>query len=137
MYTIDLTVRRFHCDMFAHVNNARYLEFLEEARWEWLNTISSVKYFQEKNISFIVVSVHINYRRPAVLNDVLSIVTTPQGTGQRSATVKQEVIRKADGKLIADAEVVFAIIDNHTGKSIVLDDEMKELFTRLPDPSDS
>lgn len=137
MYPIELKVRGFHCDMFAHVNNARYLEFLEEARWEWLNTISSVEYFQEKNISFIVVSVHINYRRPAVLNDVLTISSLPTGVGQRSATVKQEVIRKADGKLIADAEVVFAIIDNQTGKSIVLDDELKALFTKLPDASDT
>ncbi|WP_193386247.1 acyl-CoA thioesterase, partial [Yersinia pestis] len=32
-----IKVRGFHIDVFQHVNNARYLEFLEEARWEWLD----------------------------------------------------------------------------------------------------
>jgi thioesterase-3 len=30
-----MTVRGYHLDLFGHVNNARYLEFLEEARWDW------------------------------------------------------------------------------------------------------
>ncbi|XLM23374.1 thioesterase, partial [Chromobacterium piscinae] len=28
-----IKVRGYHLDLFGHVNNARYLEFLEEARW--------------------------------------------------------------------------------------------------------
>ena len=28
-----IKVRGFHLDVYQHVNNARYLEFLEEARW--------------------------------------------------------------------------------------------------------
>lgn len=30
---IVLKVRGYHVDVFGHVNHARYLEFLEEARW--------------------------------------------------------------------------------------------------------
>lgn len=30
---MKLTVRNYHLDGYGHVNNARYLEFLEEARW--------------------------------------------------------------------------------------------------------
>jgi thioesterase III len=33
VHTIDIKVRGYHLDVFSHVNNARYLEFLEEARW--------------------------------------------------------------------------------------------------------
>ena len=29
----EIKVRGFHIDIFSHVNNARYLEFMEEARW--------------------------------------------------------------------------------------------------------
>ena len=30
----DIRVRGYHLDLYGHVNNARYLEFLEEARWD-------------------------------------------------------------------------------------------------------
>ena len=52
MNSIELTVRGFHCDMFAHVNNARYLEFLEDARWDWLNKTIDYKYFIKNDIKW-------------------------------------------------------------------------------------
>ncbi len=32
----QIKVRGYHLDVYQHVNNARYLEFLEEARWDGL-----------------------------------------------------------------------------------------------------
>ena len=32
----DLTIRERHLDTFGHVNNAKYLEVLEEARWDFI-----------------------------------------------------------------------------------------------------
>ncbi len=34
----QIKVRGYHLDVYQHVNNARYLEFLEEARWDGLRT---------------------------------------------------------------------------------------------------
>lgn len=31
---IKIKIRGYHTDSYQHVNNARYLEFLEEARWQ-------------------------------------------------------------------------------------------------------
>jgi thioesterase-3 len=130
MHITTIKVRGFHTDMFGHVNNARYLEFLEEARWEWLNKFSSFDYFTHKNLSFVVVSVTINYRWPAVLNDELQISVEMKTIGNRSATVHQKLIRMGDKKFIADADVTFAVIDNATGKSVALNDEMKNMLNR-------
>ena len=33
----EIMVRGYHLDMFGHVNNARYLEFLEEGRWTFFD----------------------------------------------------------------------------------------------------
>lgn len=37
MHQIDIKVRGYHLDLYGHVNNARYLEFLEEARWAYFD----------------------------------------------------------------------------------------------------
>lgn len=32
-----IKVRGYHLDLFQHVNNARYLEFMEEGRWAFFD----------------------------------------------------------------------------------------------------
>lgn len=36
--SVALRVRGYHLDGYGHVNNARYLEFMEEGRWAFLMT---------------------------------------------------------------------------------------------------
>ncbi len=68
-----IKVRGFHLDVYQHVNNARYLEFLEEARWDGLENAESFQWLPAHSIAFVVVNININYRRPAVLGDVLHL----------------------------------------------------------------
>ena len=37
----QIKVRGYHLDVYQHVNNARYLEFLEEARWDITSGLSA------------------------------------------------------------------------------------------------
>ena len=43
--TTEITIRNYHIDHFGHVNHARYVELLEEARWRYLeeNKLDSSK----------------------------------------------------------------------------------------------
>ena len=45
----NIKVRGFHTDLYGHVNNARYLEFLEEARWEFLEQHMNYKKWEKKH----------------------------------------------------------------------------------------
>jgi len=112
--------------MFGHVNNARYLEFLEEARWEWLNKLGPFDFFERKKLSFVVVNININYKRPSILNDELRVDVVIKNIGNKSATIHQNITRISDNKLVADADVTFALVDNVTGKAVELDEEIKE-----------
>ncbi|PLK60060.1 thioesterase, partial [Klebsiella quasipneumoniae] len=57
----QIKVRGYHLDVYQHVNNARYLEFLEEARWDGLENSPAFQWMTEKNIAFVVVNININY----------------------------------------------------------------------------
>ncbi len=43
------------------MNNARYLEFLEEARWDGLENSESFQWLTAHNIAFVVSNININY----------------------------------------------------------------------------
>lgn len=50
----QIKVCGYHIDVCQHVNSARYLEFLEEARWEWLESSAGSQWKTEHYIAFIV-----------------------------------------------------------------------------------
>jgi len=91
--------------------------------------LTSFDFFERKNMSFVVVSVTIHYRWPSVLNDVLEISVEMKQMSNRSATVHQRVVRKHDQKLIAEADVTFAMVDNTTMKSVPIDEELRAMLT--------
>ena len=47
----QIKVRGYHLDVYQHVNNARYLEFLEEARWDGLENSESFQWMTAHNIA--------------------------------------------------------------------------------------
>jgi len=62
-----LTVRGYHLDVYRHVNNARYLEFLEEARWDYFDHNGLAEFFRNSRYGMAIVHIDIHYRRAALL----------------------------------------------------------------------
>ena len=126
-----IKVRGYHLDLYGHVNNARYLEFLEEARWRMIEGFTSLQDWKEKGLAWVVVKITINYRRGAVLDDVLDIVSEMKHVGGRSAVIRQEVRRGAGDaeECVADAEVTFVVVDMASGKAVALEGEIREALT--------
>lgn len=131
MKSSDIKVRGYHCDSYGHVNNARYLEFLEEARWEALGTAIDTGFFKERGLLFVVVNININYRAEVLPNDVLHVETTLKEFRNRSIVFYQRIENQNSGKLAVDADVTFVLLDQQTKKMVAIDDEIKSVFIRL------
>ncbi|PXW21415.1 YbgC/FadM family acyl-CoA thioesterase [Pantoea sp. JKS000250] len=126
-----IKVRGYHLDVYQHVNNARYLEFLEEARWEWLEVAEAFHWLQEQKLAFVVVNININYRRPAVLGDVLVIDSEITQLNGKSGIIAQRVLLAGQETVVADAVLTFVCIDLRTQKAVALEGELRERLMRL------
>jgi len=127
----EIKIRGFHIDIFSHVNNARYLEFMEEARWVVIEKYIDLKRMQAKGIIFVVVNININYRRPASMGDSLELYLGLTKIGGKSAVFYQEIRLKGTDTVVADARVTFVFADKNTGKAVKIDDEMKRLIGKI------
>ncbi|MEJ4042887.1 acyl-CoA thioesterase [Erwinia sp. SLM-02] len=125
MQTI-IKVRGYHLDVYQHVNNARYLEFLEEARWAWLEETEAFHWMSANHLAFIVVNININYRRPAVLGDVLLIKSKVQQLNGKSGVIAQTVTLQPGGEAVADALLTFVCIDLRTQKAQPMEGELRQ-----------
>ena len=125
---IEIKVRGYHLDIYSHVNNARYVEFLEEGRWALFDDFDLTKKVMEIGYAFTIVNINISYINEACIGEVLHLITELKKTGNKSITLSQKIFKKSDGKQAVDAEVTFVLIDMKTGKSVELDDNIKKLL---------
>jgi thioesterase-3 len=121
----------FHLDMYGHVNNARYLEFLESARWEFIAENMDLRELDKLGIAFLVVNININYRHPATIGQTLEIETRMVHISAKSAKVHQEIHIKGNDQLVADADITFVIIDAKLKKVLPIKGEVRTIIDRF------
>ena len=127
----QIIVRGYHTDLYQHVNNARYLEFLEEGRWQAIENYIDLNTFLKKGYLFFVVNINISYRSQAKVNDIIVIKTGLGKIGNKSAVIRQQIVNKNTNLVCVDADITF-VIANIEGNSLKIDGEILEMLEQLP-----
>jgi thioesterase-3 len=122
---VQITVRSTDLDSFGHVNNARYLHYLEWKRLEVFEELGlGLEECRARGITPVVVSIAIRYRRELRYGDVVTVSAEPLSVRRQLGTLRQEV-RRADGSLAAEAEVGFVFIDAAQRRTVPLPEEIR------------
>jgi thioesterase-3 len=113
----EIKIRGFHLDQFGHVNNIRYPEMLEEARYDFFDQFPGF-FTRVQKIGYYlpITEIHIYYRKAAFLDDILDIRTRISSLGKTSGTIHQTVSLKGTDRIILEAEVTFVAVNIKTGK---------------------
>lgn len=119
----EIKVRGYHADFYGHVNNARYLEFLEEDRWALFESRINLREWADRGLIFLVVNININYRKAVGVGELLQVSTFLEKVGRKSAVLRQDIVLKTSRELVADALVTFVIMDG-SKKAVVIEDEI-------------
>lgn len=125
---LAIVVRSTEIDVNGHVNNAKYLEYLEWGREEWYETCAlSYETFGELGIQTVTVNININYRKECKQGEHLTVSCRPERMG-RSSYVLQQEIRNQQGELCADALVTSVTMDSITRTSREAPAELRKYF---------
>lgn len=97
-------------DMAGVVYYANYLRFIERGRTELLRVagVDQGRLRAETGVVFLVARVEIDYRRPALFDDLLTIETTVLEMGRVHVDMAQRVLRGDDA--LAEARVRLAAV---------------------------
>lgn len=120
-------------DFSGLVYHARYLHFLERGRTDYLRCLgcqqSDLLVADDEGLVFVVHRMEIDFKTPARMDDVLTILTGTEKAGGAKMVLSQE-IRRGDTLLIA-AKVVIAVI-NKNGRPRRLPEAIAEKFLGHP-----
>ncbi|HOS78363.1 MAG: acyl-CoA thioesterase [Syntrophales bacterium] len=121
----EIKVRGYHLDQHGHVNNIRYTEFLEEARYNLLDPHEDVlSVLKTRGILLFIVNINIDFSQPAFLGDLLRIETGISKIGRKSGIIHQKVMKNDLERPILSADVTFVAMNAATGKALPLEGEL-------------
>ncbi len=122
-----LTVSEADLDMMNHVNNVRYLQWVQdvaEAHWravanpEWL-----VKY------AWVVINHFIEYKKPALLGDQILIKThVNENVGVKSQRLVR-IFHAETNELLCQAGTWWCLLDGNTKRPMRIPAEIVEAFS--------
>lgn len=108
---MDVRIYYEDTDAGGVVYHANYIKYMERARTEYFRSHGFfVADLATDGFVFPVVRLEIDFKAPALHDDLLSVMTAPVRVGGSSATLSQKIVRHSDGKLLVEGLVTLACI---------------------------
>jgi thioesterase-3 len=130
-HLFDITVRSTDVDFIGHVNNAKYLEYMEWARFDWMCQLGfTLEELQRRAIMPVVVNIVINYRKELRMLEQIQVRSSAVRWGEKSFVIRQEVFNQK-GELACDADVTMVMIDAKTRRAAALPADLASVLATL------
>jgi len=122
---LPLRVYYSDTDMGGVVYHSRYLDMAEHGRTELLRCLGGHQkdLLDEMNMIFVVKSLLIDYKRPALMDDLLHVKTTVTKCERFTIVFHQEICR--GDEILSALDVKVGSISRETGRPVPMPDIIK------------
>ena len=126
IFTLPVRVYFQDTDAGGVVYHASYLNFMERVRTEWMRSFgfSNAGLMKELGVVFVVRSLKLDYLKPALLDDLLTVGVQLKEIGRSRVTLYQSMMRGEE--VLAEAEIHLVSISLDTFKPISVPNVLRE-----------
>jgi YbgC/YbaW family acyl-CoA thioester hydrolase len=130
-FTTELRVRPDDIDMFNHVHNSKYFDYVLAARYEQMETAygMSMEKFMEMGYGWVVKTAHVEFKRPLTLGETFKVTTGIISMNEKSSKVMFEIVSSKTGKVCSDGWFDYVLIDINTGRGMKITQEMIDKYS--------
>jgi len=127
-HEIQVRVRYSETDQMGVVYHGSYIPYFEMGRVEWLrNKGVSYKSLEESGIALPIVSMTLNYKKPARYDDLLTIKTKFKKYGSVKIEFDCEIWGE-ENDLLTTAHFILVFVNMKTGRPMVPPAEILEVI---------
>ena len=110
-FSYKMQVLESHLDSFGHVNNAKYLEFYEAARWDFIDRGGyGLKEIQELQQGPVILDVHCRFKREIINREWITITSRSEAWNGKIGKIHQEILKEG-GKVSSEAVFTVGFMD--------------------------
>lgn len=127
-FHLPLRVYYQDTDAGGVVYHSTYLDYMERARYEWLRTLGFTIHslLNGHQIIFMVRAIHIEYFKPAVLDDLLHIGVSVTELGRSRIQFSQQIFRDNTDTCLTSAAIDIVCVGAKTLKPARLPDAVRK-----------
>jgi len=126
IFSLDMKVRDYECDLQGIVNNANYQHYIEHTRHEWLlSTGLGFAKLHEEGVDPVVARLTMAFKTPLRSGDefISKLYVKKEGI---KYVFYQDIFRKSDNKVVIKATVeAVCVINGRLGESTLFDETFK------------
>ena len=127
-YQKTITVQKDDLDELDHVNNVRYVQWMQDISKEhWMNAASEE---MRDGIIWVVMTHHITYKNAAVLNDVIEMRTYIEKSRGAVCTRIVEMHNKKTNELLLKSSTEWCLLNSETYRPTRISKKITEFFTQ-------
>jgi len=124
-----IEVRMGDIDAFWHVNNTKFLVYLEQARSLYMQEMGMLEQENLWTLPLIVGDIHCRYHNPILFGDRVIVSMGVTRITQKTVIYEYEITGAEGVPLYATAETIMVAYDYHTKKSVPVSDELRRRFS--------
>lgn len=118
IHEFKVRVRYAETDQMGVVYHGNYAQYFEMGRVEWLRNLGvSYKWMEENGIMLPVVSLNINYKKPARYDDLLTVKTIFKNQTSVKIEFDYEIYNE-NNELLTIGNSVLVFVDMKTGRPV-------------------
>jgi YbgC/YbaW family acyl-CoA thioester hydrolase len=123
-------VRPDDIDMYNHVHNSKYFDYVLAARYEQMETCygMGMDIFIKRGFGWLVRTVYMDYKRPLKMSDYFIARTGIDSIDERKCRVNFTILSKNTGKVCCDGWFDFVMIEMQTGKAALIPKDVIEHY---------
>lgn len=134
-FTIHVRVQPSDLDELDHANNLVYLRWVQEVTVAHSLAIGlGMAVYRQLGAAFVVMRHEIDYLRPALAGDELTVETRVCACGPATTERYTRITRTSDGELLARAVTHWAFIDLRRRRPTRIPEDVRRRFTLEPAP---
>jgi acyl-CoA thioester hydrolase len=129
-HQIQIRVRYSETDQMRVVYHGNYAQYFEIGRVEWLrNKGISYKWMEENGIMLPVVSLTMNYRKPARYDELLTLKTILKNKTSVKIEFEYELYNESD-ELLTTGNSILVFVDMKTGRPVAPPEYISAILER-------
>lgn len=128
-YFYPIEVRYGDLDPQGHVNNAKYLTYMEQARVGYLRHLGLWNSSSFMDIGVILADAQITFRAPILFTHAVRVGVRTSRLGNKSFDVIHSIENSQDGSLFASSKIVLVAYDYRAQRTLPIPEAWREIIS--------
>ena len=126
-HKIQISVRFADLDAMGHLNHAKYLTFMEQARVLYIQQVCELADGWE-NFGLILANINCDYHQPVAFAETITIYTRCSRLGGKSFDLEYVLVNEK-AETVATGKTILVSFDYQTNQTVVIPDDWREKIT--------